>query len=105
NGQLPSLTEAGRAAMAALSARYRGGGADNPEERSLAERCILGLSLSGGPPITSTLYNNNITIVQTPDHVVILSEMNHDARIVRLDAEHRDDGVAPWMGDSVGWWE
>ena len=29
-------------------------------------------------------YNNNYTIVQTADHVVILAEMVHDARIIRL---------------------
>jgi hypothetical protein len=105
DGQLPDITEAGRAAQAAMAARYSGAREDNPEERSLAERCILGLSQSGGPPITSSLYNNNISIVQTPSHVVILAEMNHDARIVRLDAAHRGDGVEPWMGDSIGWWE
>ncbi len=105
DGQIPDLTEEGRALTASLAERYRGGGDDNPEERSLAERCILGLSASGGPPLRSSLYNNNITIVQTPDHVVIMSEMNHDARIVRLDAGHRDDGVEPWMGDSIGRWE
>ena len=34
-------------------------------------------------------YNNNYTIVQTKDHVMILSEMVHDVRIIRLGAtEH-----------------
>lgn len=80
-----------------------GTGYDNPEERNLNERCIiLGTS---GPPIGNYLYNNNLRIVQSPDHVVIESEMIHDARIVPLNAKHRPKELAPWMGDSIGWWE
>jgi len=44
-------------------------------------------------------------IVQTPDHVMILVEMVHDARIVRLNSEHVDPSVRKWLGDSIGWWE
>jgi len=51
------------------------------------------------------LYNNNYQIVQSPGHVLILVEMNHDARIVRIDGEHLPDHVRPWLGDSIGWWE
>jgi hypothetical protein len=36
---------------------------------------------------------------------MILVEMNHDARIVRLDAPHLPEQVRPWLGDSIGWWE
>jgi hypothetical protein len=80
-----------------------GTGYDHPEERNLNERCIiLGTS---GPPIGNYLYNNNLRIVQSPDHVVIESEMIHDARIIPLNAKHRPKELAPWMGDSIGWWE
>ena len=45
-------------------------------------------------------------IFQTRDHVVLVSESNHDARIVRLaDRIHAPAAVHPWMGDAVGWWE
>ena len=50
-------------------------------------------------------YNNFKRIVQTEDHVMILTEMNHDARIVRMNTEHRQAGVQTWLGDSVGHWE
>ena len=36
---------------------------------------------------------------------MILAEMNHDARIVRLNDEHKDNIFKPWLGDSVGRWE
>jgi hypothetical protein len=52
-----------------------------------------------------TLYNNLHRIVQTPDHVMILVEMVHDARIIRLNSEHADPSVRRWLGDSIGWWE
>ncbi len=80
-----------------------GNGYDHPEERNLNERCIiLGTS---GPPIGNYLYNNSLRIVQSPSHVVIESEMIHDARIIPLNAQHGPKELAPWMGDSVGWWE
>jgi hypothetical protein len=51
-------------------------------------------------------YNNNYTIVQTKDHVIIMTEMVHDARIIRLGAkEHAPSQFRPWYGDSIGHWE
>jgi hypothetical protein len=86
---------------------YRGlGSFDNPEQRSLGERCILGFGRNAGPPMfPNGFYNNNYQFVQTKDAVAIDVEMVHDTRIVRLNAKHRTDGVRPWMGDSIGWWE
>ena len=51
------------------------------------------------------LYNNVKRIVQSPDTIIILAEMVHDARIVRMKDEHLPDDVRRWMGDSIGWWE
>jgi hypothetical protein len=51
------------------------------------------------------LYNNHYQIQQSKDAVVIVVEMVHDARIVRLNAQHQPAGVKSWMGDSVGHWE
>ncbi len=83
--------------------RDPGYGYNNPEERNLNERCfILGTS---GPPIGNYLYNNTTQITQSPDHVVIMSEMIHDARIIPLNAKHKPKELTPWMGDSIGWWE
>ena len=50
-------------------------------------------------------YNNNYEFVQTPDSMAIVVEMVHDTRVIRMNGEHRTDGVRPWMGDSVGHWE
>ena len=83
----------------------RGGQFDNPETRSLGERCIVGYGSSGGPPMLNVLYNNNYQIFQSPGFVVILVEMNHDARIIRLGGHHLPAGMTPWMGDSIGHWE
>jgi hypothetical protein len=51
------------------------------------------------------LYNNNYQIVQTPDHVMILVEMVHDARIIRMNGTHAPASVRQWFGDSIGRWE
>jgi hypothetical protein len=79
--------------------------ADNPETRLLGERCIVGFGSTGGPPMLPVLYNNNYQIVQSPGHVLILVEMNHDARIIRIGAERLPAAIRPWMGDSIGRWE
>jgi hypothetical protein len=87
-----------------------GTGYDNPEERNLNERCIiLGTS---GPPIGNYLYNNNTRIMQSPNAVVVESEMIHDARVIPLvktaadaAAMHKPKALTQWMGDSVGWWD
>ncbi len=106
NGKVPPLLpEAQKAFAARMAARRAGGGADGPEARSLGERCILSFGSSAGPPMIPLLYNNNYQIVQNRDTVVILVEMVHDARVVRLNAEHNPSNILKWMGDSVGRWE
>jgi len=82
------------------------GSFDNPENRGLGERCIIGFGRNAGPPmLPNGFYNNNYEIVQTPNAVAIDVEMIHDTRIIRLNSQHRTDGVRPWMGDSIGHWE
>ena len=78
---------------------------DGPELRPLGERCIVGFGSTGGPPMLPVLYNNNYQIVQNKDHVLILVEMNHDVRTVRLNSQHAPAHVKKWLGDSIGWWE
>ena len=51
------------------------------------------------------LYNNNYQIVQTPDAVMIMVEMVHDVRVVRMTGTHAPRNVRQWLGDSVGHWE
>src|SRR5258706_763973 len=82
------------------------GAFDGPENRPLAERCLLGfLNTSGPPTLPNYFYNNLKQIVQTKDTVILLNEMVHDARVVRMNAEHVPPTIRKWMGDSVGRWD
>ena len=82
DGKLPYSAEGRRLFMTEV--RKISGAADDPEYRQLAERCLLGFGSTAGPPMLNVLYNNTYQIQQNADHVVILVEMDHDARIVRL---------------------
>ena len=75
------------------------------KDRPLSERCLLGFGSTSGPPMLPVLYNNNYQIVQTPDAVMILVEMVHDVRIIRMNAKHAPPTVRQWLGDSIGRWE
>ena len=82
------------------------GAFDNPEQRPLSERCLLGFGSTSGPPVLPDYFYNDLhQIVQTADSILILSEMVHDARIVRMNAQHLPKNIRRWMGDSVGHWE
>lgn len=108
DGRIPGLTEEGRQRIAEARAPRQGWEQyDHPEMRPLGERCIISFGSMPGPPmLPNGFYNNNYTIVQTPDHVMIMSEMVHDVRVIRLDeADPLPDDVTPWFGDSRGWWE
>lgn len=104
-GLLPPLVQAARDRIAARHPRNY----DDPESRSLGERCMLGADAGGfsmGPPIVpNPLALNYYQIVQTPTHVMILGELVHDARIIRIGGEHLQQGIQRWFGDSVGHWE
>lgn len=79
------------------------GRSDGPEGRPLSDRCLKAFSSS--TPFLSSVYNNNMQIVQGSDHVVLVVEMVHDARIVKIDQQHRDLPYNKWMGDSVGYYD
>jgi hypothetical protein len=104
DGQIP-FTPAARTASDAANTNDAVN-LDNPENRNTADRCLLGAGSPAGPPLLNHSYNANYQIVQTRDAVAIVVEMNHDARIVRLNAKgHFPSVVRPWMGDSIGWWD
>ena len=110
NGRRPPLTTEGeRWVQENRDFRSQFGPYDHPELRPLGERCIVNGSSSGpaGPPmVPKTSYNGNYTIVQTADHLMIVTEMIHDARIIRIGTGPRLPAhVRPWMGDSWGRWE
>ncbi len=81
-----------------------------PEMATIGERCLLFYDFrtsnsSAGPPMMPIIYNNNYQIIQTEDYVVIMAEMMHDARIIRLNSEHQPPAIYKWMGDSTGYWD
>jgi len=121
DGRVPPLTDAARQRRASdaynrptsdAAAReddpgFEGPNAyDDPEIRPLAERCLVGFSSTSGPPILPTYFYNNLhQIVQTRDTVMILTEMVHDVRVIRMNADHAPKTVRKWLGDSVGRWD
>jgi len=101
NGRIPPLTKAG-AERAAVRLQINQRPTEGPEDRPLGERCITGFN--SGPPMLPAAYNMNVHIFQTTDHVVLLNEMVHNARIIPLDG--RNHGTVPqWTGVSRGHWE
>jgi hypothetical protein len=99
DGRVPALTPAAQARNAARRGKY-----DNPEERPLAERCVVGFN--SGPPMIPSAYNNNMQLVQTKDTVLILNEMIHSARLVALNGRpHPPAHIRSLTGDSIGHWE
>ncbi len=120
DGRIPAMTPQARQRMARNANRptsdqtareddpgFEGNGAyDDPERRPLGERCLMGFGSTSGPPVLPNYFYNNLhQIVQTRDQVLILTEMVHDARVVRMNAEHLPKSITKWMGDPVGRWE
>ena len=102
DGKIPWTPEGEKRRAARAAVRERP--AHGSEDRSVGERCILGFN--AGPPITPGGYNQNMQIYQTPDYVVILNEMVHDARIIPLDGRsHLPEHMLQWRGNSRGRWE
>jgi hypothetical protein len=101
DGRLPPLTPAAEKRAAERAERLKRPAA-GPEDRPTWERCLLGFN--SGPPIMPSGYNNNIQLIQTRDHVVILNEMVHDARVVPITPRPHDGGRR-WLGESRGRWE
>ncbi|MFT6401195.1 MAG: hypothetical protein ACJA2D_000501 [Pseudohongiellaceae bacterium] len=78
---------------------------DGPEVRPLGDRCLTSFGYHAGPVMLPFLYNNNYQIVQTTDYIVILVEMVHDARIIRMKDSALPENMSQWMGDALGHWE
>ena len=103
DGRIPARSAAAEA-RGERQRELRARDAFGPEDRGAFERCIMGFN--SGPPMNPSAYNNNMQLFQTGDHVVILNEMVHDARVVPLDGSpHLPDHVRQWKGDSRGRWE
>ena len=111
DGRIPALTPEAQKKKDALTEARRGLDMDAPlpggwvhdlGPGALRVRCILGFS--SGPPMTPSAYNNNVQLFQTSEHLAILNEMIHDARIVPLD-DRPHGTLRQWAGDSRGRWD
>ena len=106
DGRIPPLTPKAAARVAAAAeARQHPSAFDSYETRPLSERCIAWQH--EGPPILPPFYNDIHQIFQTPDHVVVFTELaNNPPRIIPLDGRpHISDKIRQFPGDSRGWWE
>ncbi len=104
NGRIPPMTAEGQARLHARDAYFRVHPADGPEDRPLADRCLM--FSQSGPPMIPGNYNNNYQIVQAGNALVILAEMGNQARVMSVDGRAPLPGaVAQWTGDSHGHWE
>ena len=113
NGRIPALTPDAETRRAAGTEEGRGlrrhtptpgGFVDDLGPGGVQVRCILGFN--SGPPMTPGGYNQNMQLFQTADHVVILNEMIHAARIIPLDRrESLPPEIPQWMGSSRGRWD
>jgi hypothetical protein len=104
NGRYPELTEAGGERARIDRGSFTVELPTTYTDLNTYDRCIQGFN--AGPPITPGGYNQNVQIFQTPDHLVMLTEMVHTTRVIPLDGTpHLTDDVQQWSGDSRGRWE
>ena len=103
DGRLPPLTQKAEV-RADVRRTGRARAAHGPEDRGVSERCIMGFN--SGPPMNPGGYNQNVHLFQTPDYVVLLNEMVHNARIIPVDGRpHLRQDLRQWVGDSRGHWK
>jgi hypothetical protein len=104
NGRMPPLRPEARQRSDAARAAQQARATDSAQDRPLQERCLLWAH--EGPPLRPVGYNTHVQIMQTRDHVVLMTEMVHDARVIPLTKAKPDfAGVTRWQGNSWGHWE
>jgi hypothetical protein len=104
NGRMPPLRADARQRSDAARAAQQAHAFDSAQDRPLQERCLLWAH--EGPPLRPVGYNTQVQIMQTRDHVVLMTEMVHDARIIPLRRSRPDfAGLTRWQGNSWGHWE
>ena len=103
DGKIPPITREAKKRNAEIFQSYIT--FNKVKDRPLSERCLVGFGSTSGPPMLPVLYNNNYQIVQTPNAIMILVEMVHDVRIIRMNGTHAPPNVRQWLGDSIGHWD
>jgi hypothetical protein len=103
DGKIPPVTDAAKARRAKEMRNFFN--YDDVKNRPLSERCIIGFGSTSGPPMMPVLYNNTYEFVQTKDTLMILVEMVHDIRVIRMNGTHPPSNVRELLGDSISHWE
>jgi len=103
DGKIPPVTDAAKARRAKEMRNFFN--YDDVKNRPLSERCIIGFGSTSGPPMMPVLYNNTYEFVQTKDNIMILVEMVHDIRVIRMNGTHPPSNVRTLLGDSIGHWD
>ena len=99
DGRIPALTP--RAIQGRDVARKAIQRSWDVKDRPLGERCIT----YGSPQLTAG-YQSYYQVVETPGAVMIMTEMFHDVRVVKMNnASHPPRNVQGWLGDSIGHWD
>ena len=99
NGKMPEMTEQAKQSVAYHREHLH----DSYSTMETGDRC---LSRGTYGIMMPTAYNNGKMFFHTPDHVVILSEMIHNARVIPISsAPHVSDGITQWNGDPRAHWD
>jgi len=107
NGTMPPLTPDGEKRLGGRGRGFAGPQTPQPrrpagpEDLPLGERCV-----TFGAPRTGAGYNSYMQIIQSPETVVLLQEMAHDARMVPIASKATlPSNVRQWLGKPNGRWE
>ena len=101
DGRIPALTAQGQKLADANKAYAEAHPADSYTDRINSDRCI-----TFGTPFVAAGYNGYFQIVQSADHVVVMQEMAHEARVIPLDGRPAlEDDIQHWIGEPRGRWE
>jgi hypothetical protein len=102
DGKIPFTPEGKKRRDAALAKLFNLVPVNSWEDRNLAERCLM----TGGLLLPNPFYLNNHQIVQNRAHVVVVSEVMRQTRIIPLDGRRSiGPAITQWAGDSRGRWE
>ena len=105
DGTVPPLTPDGQRRLTERNDHLNEHYAENPEDLTFAERCLI-VANTSVPPLMPAFYNNILQIVQTADTVTLVSEQIHDTRVISLTRQtHLPPSIRRWSGDSIGRWE
>jgi hypothetical protein len=105
DGRMPALTAEGRQRQVVLARSKLPPDPSGPEDLASDIRCI-----TFGTPRVGGNYGAGhfgyYQIVQTPGHVVVTTEVIHEARIVPMDGRaHLPQSIRQWNGDPRGHWQ